>query len=108
MKRKTNTLDHDAMEAVPDEAAPVRRTRKERNDRNIPDGLLDQLLEQVERPEDLMGPDGLMRQLMGRLVERTLSAELTEHLGYERNEARPGLNARNGSTRKTLLTDVGK
>ena len=36
----------------------------------IPDELLDQLLAQVENPSDLSGPEGLLRQLTGRLVER--------------------------------------
>lgn len=81
---------------------------KKRESREIPEELVDQLLATVENPTDLTGPDGLMRQLMGRLVEKSLGAELTEHLGYEPNEARPGRNARNGTTPKTLLTEVGK
>ena len=53
-----------------------------RNRREIPDELLDQLLSSIDRPEELTGADGLIRQLMGRLVERSLETELTEHLGY--------------------------
>ena len=82
---------------------PRGRTRTE-----IPDELLEQLLSQVDDPKDLLGPEGLMKQLMGRLVEKTLKAELTEHLGYDERQARPGENARNGSTPKTLLTESGK
>lgn len=82
---------------------PRGRTRTE-----IPDELLEQLLSQVDDPKDLLGPEGLMKQLMGRLVERSLKAELTEHLGYDERQARPGENARNGSTPKTLLTKAGK
>ncbi|MEH6645122.1 MAG: IS256 family transposase, partial [Sulfitobacter sp.] len=45
--------------------------------------LLDELLSGVERPEDLLGDKGLMKELKVRLMERMLGAELTQHLGYE-------------------------
>ena len=45
--------------------------------------LLDELLSGVDRPEDLLGDKGLMKELKVRLMERMLGAELTEHLGYE-------------------------
>jgi putative transposase len=47
--------------------------------------LLDELLSGVERPEDLLGENGLMKELKVRLMERMLGAELTEHLGHESN-----------------------
>ena len=50
------------------------RTRKQ-----IRDALLDELLESCDGPEDVLGKDGLIRQLTGRLVERVLDAELTDH-----------------------------
>jgi putative transposase len=66
--------------------------------------LLDELLSGVENADDLLGDQGLMKELKVRLMERMLGAELTEHLGYE-PDARPGTeqrNRRNGATRKTL------
>src|SRR5207248_9829398 len=47
--------------------------------------------------------------LTKRLVERAMSAELTEHLGYEPHREPPGGtgNTRNGSTAKTLATEQG-
>ncbi len=45
--------------------------------------LLDELLKGCERPEDLLGDAGLMKELKIRLMERMLGAELTAHLGYE-------------------------
>lgn len=45
--------------------------------------LLDELPKGCERPEDLLGNDGLMKKLKVRLMERMLGAELTAHLGYE-------------------------
>jgi putative transposase len=55
------------------------------------------------------GPGGLVSQLAGRVIETALGAELTEHLGYPAGEAPPGGagNTRNGSTPKTLKTELG-
>ncbi len=38
--------------------------------------------EGCERPEDLLGDAGLMKELKIKLMERMLGAELTAHLGY--------------------------
>ena len=43
----------------------------------ITDELLDQLLANYQNPEDLIGADGILKQLTKKLVERTLDAELT-------------------------------
>ena len=61
------------------------------------------------RPEEITGPRGLMSQLAGRVLETALGAELTEHLGYPPGQAPPGGagNHRNGSTPKTVQTDLG-
>src|SRR5437763_17186128 len=48
--------------------------------------VLDQLLANYERPEDLIGEAGLFKQLKKALIERALGAELTEHLGYEKGD----------------------
>ena len=66
--------------------------------------MLDELLEGCERPEDLLGDTGLMKELKVKLMERMLGAELTEHLGYEDGHAAPPSqsNRRNGSSKKTL------
>ena len=60
-------------------------------------------------PEEITGPGGLMTQLAGRVIETALGAELTEHLGYPPGQAPPGGagNARNGSTPKTVQTELG-
>jgi transposase-like protein len=50
--------------------------------------LLDELLAEYERPEDLLGEEGLFRQLKKALLERALGAELSEHLGYEKGGPR--------------------
>ena len=71
--------------------------------------VLDELLSGVERPVDLLGDKGLMKELNVRLMERMLGAELTEHLGYE-PDGKPAVrqnNRRNGSARKTLKGNDG-
>jgi transposase-like protein len=45
---------------------------------------LDELLAGYEKPEDLLGEDGLFKELKKALLERALGAELTHHLGYEK------------------------
>ena len=49
----------------------------------------------------------LTRQLRESFYEAALNAELDDHLGYERNGVSPSANTRNGSIRKTLLSDDG-
>ncbi|BCR23981.1 hypothetical protein [Aquipseudomonas alcaligenes] len=41
----------------------------------ITDELLDQLLANYQNPEDLIGADGILKQLTKKLVERALDAE---------------------------------
>lgn len=71
--------------------------------------LLDELLAEYANPEDLTGPDGLLKRLTGALVERALQAEMTDHLGYESGaaEGQGTGNSRNGAGKKTLRTDQG-
>jgi putative transposase len=76
-------------------------------------GLLpdDALAEAVKglRAEEITGAGGLLTQLAGRVIEAALQGELTGHLGYPPGEPPPGggPNVRNGSTKKTLSTDLG-
>src|SRR6201994_3613556 len=72
--------------------------------------LLDQLLANYEKPEDLTGDGGLFKQLKKALIERALGAELTDHLGYEKGDpaGRGKGNSRNGTSSKTLLTEDGE
>ena len=72
--------------------------------------LIDKLLGDYQKPEDLIGENGLLKQLTKALVERALNAELTHHLGYEKHDpgGRKSGNSRNGSGRKTLTGDFGE
>jgi putative transposase len=75
----------------------------------LSDALIDELLAGARTEEEIVGAGGLLADLTRRLVERALSAELTEHLGYEPHQEPPGGsgNTRNGTTPKTLVTEHG-
>lgn len=72
--------------------------------------LIDELLKDYKKPEDIIGETGLLKQLTKAVLERALAAEMTEHLGYEKHatEGRNGGNSRNGKTKKTLKGDFGE
>ena len=52
----------------------------------IRDEVIEELLRGYSGPEDLLGEEGLFKQLKKKLLERALGAELTEHLGYEKGD----------------------
>ena len=70
--------------------------------------LIDQLLADYKKPEDIIGENGLLKQLTKVLLERALSAELTEHVGYQKHDpaGNNSGNSRNGGTKKTLKLAV--
>lgn len=71
--------------------------------------VLDELMKEYKGPDDFYGPDGLVKQLSKALIERAMQAELTEQIGYEKNESgeKATENRRNGKSSKTLRTDQG-
>jgi putative transposase len=74
-------------------------------------GLFDRLMERVD--DDglrLTGEGGFLPEMIKAVLERGLQAELTDHLGYEKGDpaGRGSPNSRNGSTQKTLTTEVGE
>src|SRR6201997_1302813 len=75
----------------------------------IRDELIEELLQGYSSPQDLLGEEGLFKQLKKRLLERALGAELSEHLGYEKGDpaGRGGGNSRNGYSSKTVIGDDG-
>lgn len=77
--------------------------------KKINNDILDELLKGCERPEDLLGDGGLMKELKKALMQRMLGAELTEHLGYEHGAEAPPVqsNRRNGVSRKTVKSEDG-
>jgi len=73
------------------------------------DELLDILMKDYKKPEDLIGENGLLKQLTKRLLERAMQTELTEHLGYEKHAptGKNSGNSRNGGYKKTISGDFG-
>src|SRR5260370_14593480 len=72
--------------------------------------LIDQLLADYKKPEDIIGENGLLKQLTKAVLERAMQAEMTEHLGYEKHDpaGNNSGNSRNGATTKTLKGDFGE
>ena len=64
--------------------------------------LIDELLKNYKKPEDIIGEGGLLKQLTKAVLERALAAEMSQHVGYEKHatEGRNGSNSRNGSTKE--------
>lgn len=85
-----------------------------RNKRVKPDPelvkLADRLLVNYQKPEDLIGENGLLKQLTKMLVERALEAEMSHHLGHDKSGAVTNStgNTRNGHSAKTLQGDFGE
>jgi len=67
------------------------------------------LLADYQKPEDLLGEHGILKQLTKAIVERALQAELAAHPGHHKHEAvaNDTGNTRNGSSAKTLKGDFG-
>jgi putative transposase len=76
----------------------------------VPKELLDSLLADYRKPEDLIGENGLLKQLTKLLVEKALEAEMANHLGHGKNEPVENTagNTRNGKSKKTLKGEFGE
>lgn len=76
----------------------------------ITEEVLDQLIKDYKKPEDLIGENGLLKQLTKRLLERAMQAEMTEHLGYVKHAAsgKNSGNSRNGNYNKNIKGDFGQ
>ena len=75
----------------------------------IDNELIDKLLKDYKKPEDLVGENGLLKELTKRLLERAMSAEMTEHVGYVKHDATGDNtgNSRNGTSAKTIKGTFG-
>src|SRR5216683_6012131 len=72
--------------------------------------LIDKLLADYKKPEDIIGENGLLKQFTKPLLELAMQAEMTDHLGYEKHDpaGHNSGNSRNGGTTKTLKGDFGE
>lgn len=90
----------------PEEPKTARETVQEMVDA----GLFEDLMGRVDEGSlQLTGEGGFLPEMIKAVLERGLAAELTDHLGYERGDpaGRGSPNSRNGSTPKTVATEVG-
>ena len=76
----------------------------------INEKLLDELMKDYKSPEDLLGENGLLKQLTKALLEKALEGEMTHHLGYPKwsSAGRNTGNSRNGKHDKTIKGDFGE
>jgi putative transposase len=72
--------------------------------------LIDELLKDYKKPEDIIGEHGLLKQFVKAVLERAMHAELTDHLGYAKHSpaGHNSGNSRNGTSSKTVKGDFGE
>ena len=92
------------------ETAYFRNGLKLTTQKALPNDLIDSLLANYKKPEHLIGESSLLKQLTKALVERALQAEMSDHLGHDKNEAVSNAsgNTRNGKSQKTLKGELGE
>jgi putative transposase len=87
------------------------RTARAAVNKMVEAGLFDHVFEGIDEGGlALTGEGGFLPEMVKAVLERGMKSELTEHLGYEHGE-RVGAavgNARNGSTPKTVSSEVGE
>jgi len=85
----------------------VMARKKQEKEKDIIDQLLDNINFKGLTQDEVVGQDGLIKQLTGRILQRAIEAEMTEHLGYEKNSnaGDNSGNSRNGHTEKTVLLE---
>ena len=69
--------------------------------------LIDELLKDYDGPESFWGESGIFAQLKKKIVERSLDAEMDDHLGYSKHDPKGNNsgNSRNGRGKKTVIID---
>jgi putative transposase len=95
-----------AVGAVQGSTPPARQAINEMIDA----GLLDDLMSRIDAGSlQLTGEGGFIPEMIKAVLERGLAAEQTEHLGYVKGDraGRGTPNSRNGTTPKTVATEVG-
>lgn len=81
---------------------------------NLSPEILDTILKDYKTPEDLMGENGIFKQLTKALVERCLNGEIEHQLkpqtGPEESgsDSKVGKNRRNGYSKKTIKGSFGQ
>jgi len=63
----------------------VMARKKEKKEKDIMDQILDTINFRGLTQDEVVGQGGLIKQLTGKILQRALETEMTEHLGYEKN-----------------------
>jgi len=103
MTNETNDMDRELR-------LPPSATSQMLVDNLVASGGLDGLFDQIDAGEvQLTGKGGFLPGLIKAVLERGLAVELADHLGYEKGDpaGRGSPNSRNGSTPKTVATEIG-
>lgn len=81
-------------------------TKRNKQEKDVIDQILEQLDLHGMSQEELFGKDGLAKQLTARLLNKALEAEMDMHLGYKKhsNDGDGSGNSRNGYSTKKVLT----
>lgn len=58
-------------------------------------------------PEQIIGKQGILKELQKQIIEAALQGEMTDHLGYEKHERAGKANSRNGYSKKKLKGQLG-
>jgi transposase-like protein len=84
------------------------KTRRKKHERDQRDGLLDQIDFKGLTQKEILGQEGLLKRLTGRVHQKALEAEMTEHLGYRRNDPAEDNSgdSRNGYSEKGNVLDL--
>ena len=71
--------------------------------------LIDEILQEYPKPQDVLAEDRLLKQLTKAVIERCLETELDVHLGYAKHERHGNANGnkRNGTSQKTVKGEQG-
>jgi transposase-like protein len=63
----------------------VMAQNREKKEKDIVDQMLDTIDSRGLTRDEVVGKDGLIKQLTGRILQRALEVEMTDHLGYEKD-----------------------
>lgn len=115
-RQEVDTVERTADRFVTDPAAdppyvpgpPATTTGARLREQLADDAWLDELVDRAsEGGVNLTGEGGFLPELIKAVLERGLSTELTDHLGYAHGERAGAANSRNGTTPKTVASEVG-
>ena len=76
----------------------------------FPQALLDHVIANYKQPSDLIGENGMLKQLTKAVFEAALKAEMAQHLGHAQHGSvgNDTSNVRNGHSRKTISGEFGE